>query len=210
MAKTNQDKEQARLANAQKRKEQTFRIEMKKLAPYSWAAVGLLVVALLLFFTHWLEIYNTDIPGIEISVSGFSAAICGLTGQYTLPDGVYGMMAAFYYWVPGPCPAIGITTLIALAAVLAALVLAVVAALRKNHAPDAAAAALAALAGVLLIVAFALAKGMEPGMIAGYCSGNPACSLKSYALVPAVTALAAAVVFALSFRRYRAARKKYQ
>lgn len=210
MAKNAQDKEQARLANAQKKKEQSFRNSLKKLAPYTYAALGLLVAALLLFFTHWLEIYNTDIPGVEIGVSGFSAAICGLTGNYTLPDGIYGMMGAFYYWVPGPCPALGVTTLIALAALVVSLVLVIVALGTKKHALDVGAAVLSVVSTICLVVGFVLAKGMEPDMIAGYCSGNPACSLKSYALIPAFFTIAAAAVCVLSFRKYLDARKKLQ
>jgi len=207
MAKNN---EQARLANEQKKKEQSFRVSMKKLTPYSYAALGLLIAALLLFFTHWLEIYNTDIPGVEIGVSGFSAAICALTGHYTLPDGVYGMMPAFYYWVPEGCPTVGVSALVALIALVIALALVIFALCKKSHALDAGAAVLSVVSAVGMIAGFAAAKGMEPGMIEGYCSGNPACSLKSYALIPAILALAAAAVCALAFKKYLDARRKLQ
>ena len=208
MAKNQQEKEQAKLQNTQKKKEQAYRAAMKKLAPYSYVSLGLLAAALLLFFTHWLEIYNADIAGVEIGVSGFSAAICGLTGNYTLPDSVYGMMGAFYYWVPDPCPILAGHALTALCSLLASLVLVIVGAAAKRHELDAGAAVLSLISAAFMIAGFVTAKGMEPGMIAGYCSGNPACSLKSYALIPAFFAVGATVVCVLAFRRYLDARRK--
>lgn len=208
MAKSIQEKEQIRQASAQRKKEQAFQISLKRLAPWSYVSVGLLAAAVLLFFTNWLEIYNTDIPGVEIGVSGFSAAICGVTGHYTLPDSIYGMMAAFYYWVPGPCPTLGITSFIALCSLAAALILAVIAAVGKLHAADIAAAVLSVVSAVCLVTAFIAAKRIAPDMIAGYCSGNPACSLRCYALVPAFVLLGTAVVLVITFKKYLDARKK--
>ena len=207
MAKKEQ-REDNRRANLQQKKEREFRAACKKLGPYATAELSLLVIALLLFFTNWLEIYNTDIPGIEIGVSGFSTAICGLTGNYTLPDSVYGMMAAFYYWVPGPCPALGVTTLAALIALVAALVLSILTVAKDLHQLDLPAAVLSVISAALMIAGFVLAKSMEPDMIAGYCSGNPACSLRSYALVPAIVAVAVAVICILAAVKLSQAKNK--
>ena len=197
-----------KVQNIQQKREREFRAACKSLSPYSIIALCFLVIALLMFFLNWLEIYNTDIPGIEISVSGFSAAICGLTGNYTYPESIYGMMAAFYYWVPGPCPALGLTALAALIALAAALVLSILTVAKDLHRFDIPAAVLCVISAVLMIAGFVIAKGMEPDMIAGYCSGNPACSLKSHALVPAVVMLISAVINVLAGLKYRKALKK--
>lgn len=210
MAKNSQSREEARLQNAQRRKEQAYRAELKKLDPHPYVAAGLLIAALMLFFVNWMEIYNVDIPGVEISVSGFSAAICGITGTYTMPEGIYGMMAAFYYWAPEQCGPVGITALIALCAVVVSLVLLIVAGLKKKHALDAPAAVLALVSCVMMVMGFVFAKAMTEPLISGYCSGNPACSVRSYALIPAALALVAAAVSGIAAVKYFGARRKLQ
>ena len=200
-------REEIRRANMQQIKEKEFRASLRKLRPFPVVSACLLGIALVLFSAHWLEIYNTDIPGVEISVSGFSAAICGLTGNYTMPDKIYGMMAAFYYWAPDPCPAFGATALASLVSLIAVIVLTVVIAVKDIHKLDAVTAALAVVSAALMIAAFVFANRMEPDMIAGYCSGNPACSLKSYAIFPALFTLAAAAMDIFASTKYFKARK---
>lgn len=207
MAKNEKDKELARAQNAQKKKEQAYRAQLKRLDPHPYVAAGLLLLALLLFFLSWGEIYNVDIPGVEIRFSGFSAAICGLTGNYTMPEGIYGMMAAFYYWAPEQCAPLGVMALVSLITLVLALVLCVAAALGKRHALEGPAAILALVSAGTAIAGFALAMAMTEPLITGYCSGNPACSVRSYALIPAVLAVLAAAVCCFAFIRYLAARK---
>ena len=98
----------------------------------------------------------------------------------------------------GMCPTLAVTALTALCALVLALVLVIVSMAAKRHALDAGAAVCSLVSAMFLIAGFVTAKGMESGMIEGYCMGTPACSLKSYALVPAVFALAAAIEMGIS------------
>lgn len=210
MANNTSKKEEAKQAMLQKKKEQAYRVELKRINAFPFIGLGLLAAALLLFFARWLAIFNSDIPGIEIGVNGFSAAICALTGNYTLPDGIYGMMAAFYYWAPEPCQPFATAALLSLCSLIVGLVIYLIAGLKKAHALDAAGACFSVISAICAIVSFAYARSMEPDMIAGYCSGNPACSLQSNALLPAVAALAAAAVGIFAFVKYLGARKRLQ
>ena len=202
------DKNTSAVNPAQKRKQRAFEGVCKSLRPLGRASAILQAVALLLFFVPFICIYNTDIPGIEIKVGGFSGALCALTGQFTNVGAVFGNMDIFNHFAPTHCKAAAICAAAAAVLLLASLVMCVLLSLGKAPALHTPAAAIQMLAGIALIVGFAFALAMsKTQLLPEYCSGNPACSVRSFAILPAILALIGGVVSLAAGIRYIKAKK---
>ena len=180
-----------------------FKNANKKLNLYTYIGIGLVAVAVLTFFVKWAGIYNTDIKDYEVSFSGFNTLFAAFSGNYSSADKAYGDIAVpFYYYAAKYIKTLGVFTVISaimLLPVLASQILTL--ALKKQFFNVVSAALLVIEAGVL-IAAFITALSMSGSDILPiYCSGNPACSIKSFAIIPAIAALGAAVphVFASVF-----------
>lgn len=205
--------EEARLqkAQAQQAKEQArkYSAAMMKVKPFSRIAAVLSVVVLLLFFVQWGYVYNTSIPGTEVSFNGFSAAIARVTGNFTTMSTLYGDLAVpFYYYAQTYVESLSMYTLLALLAVLVTLVLAVVATLKKLYTLNIAAACAGLISSVLLFVCHFTALAMKNGdILAIYCQGNPACSIRSAAIWPAIIMLLVVAANAFVFLQVTKARK---
>ncbi len=193
---------------AQKKKQRAFEGVCKSLIPFARAAAVIASVALLLFLTPFVGIYNKDIPGMEITVGGFSAALCALSGQFTNVGAAFGNMDIFNHFAPAHCKVLAACAAAAALCLLAALVLCVVLAIGKAPGLHSAAAVLQALAFAALIVSFAFALAMSgTRLLPEYCSGNPACSVRSLAILPALAACAGCAVNFAAALRYRKAKK---
>ena len=207
MSRKRPDSEAATKASVSKKKIQQFDAANKRLNFYAPLAAVFTAIANVLFFLPFLGIHNTDIDGLEISVKGWSAAICALTGKYTIPEGAYGNMDVFNYFAPSQCKALGILSLAAAVAVIVTLVVLVVAAIRKLRI-NALGAGLAFVASGLIVGAFVAALSVKKSnILAEYCLNNPKCSIRSYAIIPALFAIIAAVVCFVGAVKYAKAKK---
>lgn len=207
MAKKEQNKEKqekARLANLAKQKERQYTAALKGVLPYSRLALVLLLVALLLFLTPWMDIYNSDIGGEEVSVSGWSCVMAALTGNYTSAGGLYGDMAVpFYYYAADYCEPLAQLALAAAAVVILACVLDLASAFLGIHVLHYASGLLSLAGTVLLILCFVKGISMAASDILPiYCSGNPACSIRSFALIPAIFTLVSAAASVRAVMKY--------
>ena len=188
-----EQRDELRRANMQQRKEKDFKAATAKLNPYPILALCLLGIALLLMFTAFAEVYNTDINGPEVKVSGFSFAIAGITRQFSSAASVYGDIAVpFYYYAESYTVNLATMALIAFVLLAAGIVMQVLARV-KGAQLNIAAAAVSILAAVLFFVCLGIANSMTGSdILPYYCSSNPACSIRSYAVFPAILALLAA------------------
>lgn len=203
MAKTAKNIE-IREANRRREREKARALALRRLAPLSRIALALAAAALLCYFLSWAHIYNTDIAGSEVSVNGWACVASFVTGHYDSPGGIYGDMAVpFYYYAAAYCERLALYTLLSLIAVVAALAVQAVATVQKRYPLHLAAAVLGAVSAALLALCFATALSMSGSDILPiYCGGNPACSIRSFAILPAALMLGLAVLDAVVFVRF--------
>ena len=198
----NMQKEQERI---RKEKEERFtKTCNKELTKFPIIAMVGLAVLLLLFFVDWAYIYNTDIGGKEVSISGFNCLFSGLTGNYTSSDSIYGDMAIpFNYYASAQCENLSIMTLISAVILLILLVCQLVTVITKQHMLNILCAIISVLLSIMLIVCFSMALGMKDSKILPiYCGGNPACSIKSYTIIPAIVALGLTALHGFATYKY--------
>lgn len=198
-----------RQQSEQMRKQKQFDQTCRKLNPWGWLALGLIGVALLFCFFDWTDIYNTDIVGTEVEVNGWSYAIAGLTHNYSSTASVYGDMAVpFYYYATSWVETLGLLTVLAVALALVSAAVQIVGGVRKTLMLNVVTAVLNLAAAVLLTACFATALSMSGSdILPVYCSGNPACSIRSFAILPALAAYGAAAVSGITAAMYLKAKK---
>ena len=205
-----EQRDEIRRQNMQRNKEKAFQASCATLKPFPIIAACVLVLAVLLMLVPFAEVYNTDINGPEVKVSGWSFAIAAVTGGYSSVSSVYGDMAVpFFYYAESYCLSLAPVALISLILLLVGIVLEIVARVKQAPVLNCAAAAVCVVAAILLIVCTSIARGMNNSdILPYYCQGNPACSIRSYAAFPAIIALVAAGLNILASVKYFAFRKE--
>ena len=205
----------ANKSDKQRRLEEARRKQLEKdlraLRPLDIAVIAAGVALLLCFFFDWAQVYNTDY-GVEVHVSGFSFALAALTGGYSSTAPVYGDISVpFYYYAQDYCDALGALTLTAAIVCVLAIALPVVRLATGNRSLYALDIALPAAALALLCACFAVGVAMNGSQILPvYCSGNPACSIQSYALIGAIVAAAATAIAVFSAVRCARIRRAHR
>ena len=172
-----------------------LRAKKQKILLFPKIAAAVNAVVLAACFLPFLGIYNTDIQGIEIQVNGWNALFCGLSGQYTSTGALYGNMDIFNYYATDACHSLGLWGMIAmlLLVVLFAVTLATV--FGKQPVLCVPAFALSLLGFVFLVLAYRSGMAVaQSNIIEVYCQSNPACSVESYATIPAVLLLGCVVL----------------
>lgn len=211
----NKKARQQEIINANKRK---YNMAKKTLKIWPPVAVAILAVALLTVFVPFLDIYNDPNaagafnssanggkPFVEIGASGWNCLAIFLKNDYTSAES---QLAPFYYWVTSEggepfVTMLAAATFVAVAAIVLSLVTQVIIYFTKAHKLSLITAALDFIAAAAFIVAFASALSCSGKMIPGYCNGNPACSVRSFALFPAIFAAGAVVIDVIHFIKCR-------
>lgn len=177
-----------------------YQEQSKKILPLYIIAMVIGAAALLFYFFTWAAVDNTAY-GIEVKVSGFSFAIATLTGKFSATGGVYGDVGVpFYYYAESQTVVVGILASVSLIAAIVSLGLVVATFAAKKHKLAYASAPLAILSAIAAFAAFFVALSMNDSQILPiYCSGNPKCSIVSYAIVTfmPLAAFAAAQCYAV-------------
>ena len=173
--------------------------------PYSSFTVGsliILAILLLFFFFGWSYIYNTDINGVEIGMNGWNYICLGFTHDFkSLNKVAYGEVDSFYYWVKHFIEAETTITFVTFWLVIALGAVAVLNVRKTNRKV----ALILGFSSIVLALAFlgcfVVALTMTPKMVAGFCSGNKACSVHSLALIPFFAAVGNAILnFVLAYK----------
>ena len=188
---------------------------LKILSPIS---IAIIAVTVLLMFVPFIEIMNdpsragqTGAAFVEQEgANGFTCLIIALTRDYTSAESA---LSPYYYWITtqGGQPFVQMLTLSSLVALLASVLAAVadiIVIATKKHEFVLFALACDFVAAAAFIMAFAAALCCKEKMIAGYCSGNVACYIRSFAIIPAICALGALVTDAIHFVNYNSIEKK--
>ena len=171
---------------------------------YPVITLAAMLVTALLFSLNWVSVYNTDMVGNEVEVTGLNCLIALITdGFSSTAEGVGDMAVPFYYYAKGECETLSLVTLLSAITLALTVVLLLVEIYGKKHSLAAINAALSLITAVLLVVAYAVALSMQGGKILPiYCGGNPACSIRSMAIIPAIVGFIGAAVGLLGAVNY--------
>ena len=179
--------EQKKLEEA-KKKSDVFKKRTRLLSLASLLIVGVL---LLMMLVNFASVYNTNV-GTEVKISGFNCVAAGLSGNYTSSDASYGDIAVpFNYYAASQTHTLCTVSIVVLFVIVAHIVVALFAVItNKQGVFNFLTIALGLAEGVLFIVCYAVARSMKDAeILSGYCNNNPACSIESTAILPALLAI---------------------
>ena len=173
-------------------KEEKLSKGRKKLRVFPLLSLAVALILLLLMLTDWAAVYNTDIEGNEVRISGFNCVAAALSGNYTSSDSAFGNMAVPFNYYAGSF----VTTLSVLAAVVMFVVIAHILAqvfatiTNKQGAFNVIAILFCVAEAALFIACYAVAISMKNSdILPKYCNNNPACSIHSQAILPGLFAI---------------------
>lgn len=199
-------REKRRYEDLKRAREEQYKHALSRLSPLLLSVFLLSILLLALFFCDLSYIHNTDV-GREVSVSVWSYALATVSGSFSSPAAVFGDIAVpFYYYAETGTVLTGILSLVLVIAALALAVLSAVIFLRRKY--DLLPLLLfAAGVTVLLLVGNLISSLALNGsqILPVYCSGNPACSIRSDAYFPLIAALAVLSVAIVAAVKYHSA-----
>lgn len=156
------------------------------------AALLLTVVLLLFMMVNWAAIYNTTMAGNEIEVSGYNCVAAGLSGDYTsMETGRFGNMAVFNYHAASYVYTLSVVSVIVLFVLIVHAFINLFALItNKQGAFNVIGIVFAVAESALFIACYAVALSIgDSGILTTYCNNNPACSVQSHAVLPALFAI---------------------
>ena len=199
-------REKRRYEDLKRAREEQYKHALSRLSPLLLSVFLLSILLLALFFCDLSYIHNTDV-GREVSVSVWSYALATVSGSFSSPAAVFGDIAVpFYYYAETGTVLTGILSLVLIIAALALAVLSAVVFLKRKY--DLLPLLLfAAGVTVLLLVGSLISSLALNGsqILPVYCSGNPACSIRSDAYFPLIAGIAVLTVVIVAAVKYHSA-----
>ncbi len=194
----------------EKQKMKKFQLAIKNLKWFTLLGFILNIITLFTFFINWSSVYNTTISGNEVTVNGFQYFLACISGDFKNPS--YGDIAIpFYYYAKDITETLGIFTVISVFLLIISIISALFVFIRKKTILNVIPSVLSILTGAFTIVCFALALSMSgTKILSTYCGGNPACSIRSYAIVPAIFCLFAGGIYAITAIKYYLAKLEFK
>ena len=196
-------REKRRYEDLKRAREEQYKHALSRLSPLLLSVFLLSILLLALFFCDLSYIHNTDV-GREVSVSVWSYALATVSGSFSSPAAVFGDIAVpFYYYAETGTVLTGILSLVLVIAALALAVLSAVVFLRRKY--DLLPLLLFAAGVTVLLLVGSLISSLalnSSQILPVYCSGNPACSIRSDAYFPllaAIAMLSVAIVAAVKY-----------
>lgn len=199
-------REKRRYENLKRAREEQYKHALSRLSPLLLSVFLLSILLLALFFCDLSYIHNTDV-GREVSVSVWSYALATVSGSFSSPAAVFGDIAVpFYYYAETGTVLTGILSLVLVIAALALAVLSAVVFLRRKY--DLLPLLLFAAGVTVLLLVGSLISSLalnSSQILPVYCSGNPACSIRSDAYFPLIAAIAVLTVAIVAAVKYHSA-----
>ena len=172
--------------------EKAYQNKRKKLRLFSLAALLLAIILLLFMLSNWAGIYNTSIEDYEIKVSGYNCVSAGISGDYTSADTArFGNMAVFNYHIPAYIQKLCALSVVVLFVVIVHVIVSLFALItNKQGAFNVIGIVFAVAEAALFIACYAVGISFNhAGILTTYCNNNPACSVQSNAILPALFAI---------------------
>ena len=196
-------REKRRYEDLKRAREEQYKHALSRLSPLLLSVFLLSILLLALFFCDLSYIHNTDV-GREVSVSVWSYALATVSGSFSSPAAVFGDIAVpFYYYAETGTVLTGILSLVLVIAALALAVLSAVVFLRRKY--DLLPLLLFAAGVTVLLLVGSLISSLalnSSQILPVYCSGNPACSIRSDAYFPLIAAIAMLTVAIVAAVKY--------
>ena len=200
-------RDRRRYEDLKRAREEQYKHALSRLSPLLLSVFLLSILLLALFFCDLSYIHNTNV-GREVSVSVWSYALATISGSFSSPAAVFGDIAVpFYYYAETGTVLTGILSLVLVIAALALAVLSAVVFLRRKY--DLLPLLLFAAGVTVLLLVGSLISSLalnSSQILPVYCSGNPACSIRSDAYFPLIAALAVLSVAIVAAVKYHSAR----
>ena len=199
-------REKRRYEDLKRAREEQYNRALSRLSPLLLSVFLLSILLLALFFCDLSYIHNTDV-GREVSVSVWSYALATVSGSFSSPAAVFGDIAVpFYYYAETGTVLTGILSLVLVIAALALAVLSAVVFLKRKY--DLLPLLLFAAGVTVLLLVGSLISSLalnSSQILPVYCSGNPACSIRSDAYFPLLAAIAVLTVAIVAAVKYHSA-----
>lgn len=188
----------------QKDREKTLGELTKSLKPLNIMLVITSILIILSYLFYWTSVYNTDIAGSEVNISGINVIYCALTGNFTGTESLAGDMAVpFYYYAESYCQSLATLTVISFFLTILSIIVSVVVMELKKPLAHFVPLIINIILTVLHICCFTKGLAMNDSKILHlYCSDNPACSIQSYAIIPAILSVIAVAISVRSLIKY--------
>ncbi len=176
-----------------------FNFRFKKFNWIFYTGFAFAIIAVLLIFLPFAEVYNSDISGAEVSVSGYNFFLAFFTRNFSsFSTGWYGDMAVpFYCYAKGKTVALSTLSFFAIGSALATLILSTLICWKikvKKGLFLTITGGLAGFSGLICFISFITGLAMSSDeILSTYCNNNPACSIKSFAILPALFLITIAV-----------------
>lgn len=180
------------------------------LKPLNIILIVITIVILLSNIFSWATIYNTDY-GYEVGISGFNVIYCALTNNFTGTGSLAGDMAVpFFYYAEAYCKTLASLTTITFFLTLLSIAVAIVIIKTKKMQVHYLAAIVNIILTILYICCFIQGLAMKNSKILPiYCSGNTACSIQSFAIIPAIISFGAVVISVFALIKYIATKAQF-
>ncbi len=164
----------------------------KVLRLFSLASLLMVVILLLMMLSNWAAIYNTDIKGNEVEISGYNCASAALSNNYKAIDQAkYGDIAVFNYHAGAYVERLSVVSLAVLFVLIAHAVVVLFGLItNKQGVFNILTIIFATAEATLFIVCYSIGISLnDSGILSTYCNNNPACSVESGAILPALFAI---------------------
>ena len=199
-------RDRRRYEDLKRAREEQYKHALSRLSPLLLSVFLLSLLLLALFFCDLSYIHNTDV-GREVSVSVWSYALATVSGSFSSPAAVFGDIAVpFYYYAETGTVLTGILSLVLVIAALALTVLSAVVFFKRKY--DLLPLLLFAAGVTVLLLVGSLISSLalnSSQILPVYCSGNPACSIRSDAYFPLIAAIAVLTVAIVAAVKYHSA-----
>ena len=199
-------RDRRRYEDLKRAREEQYKSALSRLSPLLLSVFLLSLLLLALFFCDLSYIHNTDV-GREVSVSVWSYALATVSGSFSSPAAVFGDIAVpFYYYAETGTVLTGILSLVLVIAALALAVLSAIVLFRRKY--DLLPLLLFAAGVTVLLLVGSLISSLalnSSQILPVYCSGNPACSIRSDAYFPLIAAIAVLTVAIVAAVKYHSA-----
>lgn len=199
-------REKRRYEDLKRAREEQYKHALSRLSPLLLSVFLLSILLLALFFCDLSYIHNTDV-GREVSVSVWSYALATVSGSFSSPAAVFGDIAVpFYYYAETGTVLTGILSLVLVIAALALAVLSAIVLFRRKY--DLLPLLIFAAGVTVLLLVGSLISSLalnSSQILPVYCSGNPACSIRSDAYFPLIAAIAVLTVAIVAAVKYHSA-----
>ena len=203
------------MANKKEREQRLLEEKNKQIAStqnktlkFHGIMIALCAACLLCFFFNFAEVYNTAV-GTEVKVSGWSFFSAAISGNFSSTGASYGDIAVpFYYYAKSYTTIVGTLSVVCVFLLILTLLVNIAVLATRSHSLTFLSLILSILSAILLLASYIVALLMKNAQILTiYCSNNPACSIRSYAIIPCLLAVAYCAVSALTCGKLIRAKK---